>query len=96
MLEETKNETTNQRKIKPNESERNEPFSTLNSQFSIRTDGYGREILVESEDPNGKPMIWFQEDSKGVMRRYERKGFSVICEIVASGMSKNGNKSPPE
>lgn len=60
-----------------------EQFSTINSQLSVRTDGYGREIFVESEDPNGKPMVWYQDDSKGVRFRFERKGWAVISERVA-------------
>lgn len=45
-------------------------------------DGYGREIFIESEDANGKPMIWYQYDSKGNKFRHERKGFAVIGERV--------------
>lgn len=61
-----------------------EPFSTLNSRLSIRLDAYGREIFVEREDANGKPMVWYQYDSKGVKYRRERKGFAVLSEAVAA------------
>ena len=45
-------------------------------------DGYGREIFVESEDANGKPMVWYKVDSNGTKFRHERKGFAVIGERV--------------
>jgi hypothetical protein len=59
------------------------PHSAIES-FALKrsTDGYGREIFVETEDPNGKPMVWYQYDSKGTKFRNERKGFGVIREAV--------------
>jgi len=53
------------------------------SPLSVRFDGYGREISVEKETPDGKPLIWYEYDSKGTKLRRERRGFAVISERIA-------------
>jgi hypothetical protein len=45
--------------------------------LSRKIDGYGREILVETEDTNGRPAVWYQFDPKGVKHRFERRSFVI-------------------
>ena len=52
------------------------------SPLTVGTDGYGREILVASQDANGKPIVWYQVDTRGTKRRYERKSFAIIAEQI--------------
>ena len=47
-------------------------FTTDHPPLTARLDGYGREIFVESEDTNGKPMVWYQFDKKGTKSRFVR------------------------
>ena len=58
------------------------PLSTVHCPVSARIDGYGREILVEEFETNGKPRIWYQTDTKGNNIRYERKGFGIFSQLV--------------
>lgn len=37
-----------------------------------------REIFVEKEDENGKPIVWYMYDTTGQLSRCERKGVGVI------------------
>ncbi|HMJ09084.1 MAG TPA: AAA family ATPase [Pyrinomonadaceae bacterium] len=62
------------------------PYTPRSALGGLRrsTDAYGREILVESEDANGKPMIWYQTNPKGQKFRHQRKGFTVITEAVVA------------
>jgi len=49
----------------------------------LQKDGYGREILVESEDARGKPMVWYQTNRQGITNRYERQGFGIrVCQAA--------------
>ena len=41
----------------------NSALSTVHSPLSVRFDAYGREIFVESEAANGKPIVWYDYDS---------------------------------
>lgn len=43
-------------------------------------DGYGREIYIQSQDVNGKPMIWYRIDRNGRKTRCERKLFATTQE----------------
>ncbi len=53
--------------------------------LTISLDSYGREILVEEFQSDGKPRIWYRIDLKGVKRRYERNGFTVTSLLVNNG-----------
>ena len=55
-------------------------FSAPDPPLSTCLDGYGREIFVESEDVNGKPMIWYQYDEKGNKTCHKRGLFGVKVE----------------
>ena len=45
-------------------------------------DGYGREIYVEREDQNGKPMVWYRRETKGAKIRFTRKNTCTDIERV--------------
>jgi len=68
----------------PDESEplHSSPLSIVDCPLSVQFDGYGREILVESEDPTGRPMVWYQPNSKGKNIRYRRSTFGIIQELA--------------
>lgn len=63
----------------------NSQLSTINSQFGhLRhtLDAYGRDIWIESEDNNGKPMLWFRYDSNNRLCRMENKGYFITTTRV--------------
>lgn len=41
-----------------------------------------REIFVEREDENGKPIVWYMYDTTGQLSRYEYKGFGATGRHV--------------
>ncbi len=66
-----------------------EPFclssgQSLNATSGLKRslDAYGKEIFVEKEAANGKPMVWYNFDSKGRKKRWERKGNAIIGSVA--------------
>jgi hypothetical protein len=59
------------------------PHPPANNGLTPQIDGYGREILVESEDSRGRPAVWYQTDRQGMTKRYERQGFLVSVRQAA-------------
>ncbi|HTK38664.1 MAG TPA: AAA family ATPase [Pyrinomonadaceae bacterium] len=49
----------------------------------LQRDGYGRDILVESEDERGRPAVWYQTNRQGITNRYERQGFVISVQQAA-------------
>lgn len=43
-------------------------------------DAYGREIFIEHQDNSGKPLVWYQFDSKQKLQKKELKGHTVVIE----------------
>lgn len=69
----------------PHESEppHSDTFTTHHLPLTTSIDAYGREILVESADPTGRPMIWYQPNSKGQNTKYRRSTFGIIQEPIS-------------
>lgn len=70
--------------VLPDESPEPVQLSVAHSPLSVRLDAYGREIFVESEDADGKPMVWYHRDSKGRTFRSRRTSFTVVNEEVGN------------
>lgn len=49
--------------------------AALLSHLKRSFDNNDREIFVEREDENGKPIVWYLYDTTGQLSRYENKGF---------------------
>ena len=48
-------------------------------------DGYGRDIFIEKEcEYNGRPIIWYQYDSKGNLYRKERDSLGISITRLES------------
>jgi len=60
-------------------------LSTQNPMHGLKLsyDGYGHEIFVEKEAYDGKPVIWYNFDSKGRKKRWERK-----CNGIFGGLTE--------
>ena len=70
--------------------------------LELMEDAYGKPIYVEEfQDHDGKPKIWYNYDSNGRRKRWERKGHGGVFGSMAEGnisVHKNGrdgfNSSP--
>ena len=51
-------------------------------------DGYGREIFIESEDENGRPIVWYQYDRNGTRHRKKRTSCGIIVEVFPESDKK--------
>ena len=54
-------------------------------------DGYGKEIFVKTYTECGKPQLWYNYDSKGRLKQWERKGDGVLGKTVTE-IPKNGDR----
>ncbi|MFN0278534.1 MAG: AAA family ATPase [Pyrinomonadaceae bacterium] len=53
-------------------------------------DGYGREIFIEKEDEyTGKPIIWYNYDSKKRVRRFERDVAGILVKMVEGPLMRS-------